>query len=54
MPRVVNCKTLPVKSLLEAGNAVALHWAINPLKKGGIVSIIGVYGQGGIYHRSEA
>ncbi len=30
--------------MLEAGNAVALHWAINSVKKGGIVSIVGVYG----------
>jgi threonine dehydrogenase-like Zn-dependent dehydrogenase len=30
--------------LLEAGNATALHWAINSVKKGGIVSVIGVYG----------
>jgi threonine dehydrogenase-like Zn-dependent dehydrogenase len=32
------------KLLLEAGNATALHWAINSVKKGGIVSVIGVYG----------
>jgi threonine dehydrogenase-like Zn-dependent dehydrogenase len=32
------------KLLLQAGNATALHWAINSVKKGGIVSIIGVYG----------
>ncbi|MCX6217354.1 zinc-dependent alcohol dehydrogenase [Spirosoma sp.] len=30
--------------LLQAGDATALHWAINSVKKGGIVSIIGVYG----------
>jgi threonine dehydrogenase-like Zn-dependent dehydrogenase len=30
--------------IMEAGNAVALHWAINSVKKGGIVSIVGVYG----------
>lgn len=30
--------------LLQAGSATALHWAINSLKKGGILSIIGVYG----------
>jgi threonine dehydrogenase-like Zn-dependent dehydrogenase len=30
--------------LLQAGNPTALHWAINSVKKGGIVSIIGVYG----------
>ena len=32
---------------LEAGNAIALHWAINSVKKGGIVSIVGVYGPTG-------
>jgi threonine dehydrogenase-like Zn-dependent dehydrogenase len=32
------------KLLLQAGNATALHWAINSVKKGGIVSVIGVYG----------
>ena len=31
----------------EAGNAIALHWAINSVKKGGIVSIVGVYGPTG-------
>jgi S-(hydroxymethyl)glutathione dehydrogenase / alcohol dehydrogenase len=31
----------------EAGSAVALHWAINSVKKGGIVSIVGVYGPTG-------
>lgn len=30
--------------LMQAGSAIALHWAINSVKKGGIVSIIGVYG----------
>ena len=30
--------------LLQAGSATALHWAINSVKKGGIVSIVGVYG----------
>jgi threonine dehydrogenase-like Zn-dependent dehydrogenase len=30
--------------MLQAGDATALHWAINSVKKGGIVSIIGVYG----------
>ena len=29
---------------LQAGNAVALHWAINSVRKGGVVSIIGGYG----------
>lgn len=32
------------KMLLQAGSATALHWAINAVKKGGIVSIVGVYG----------
>lgn len=30
--------------LMQGGSAIALHWAINSLKKGGILSIIGVYG----------
>ncbi len=32
------------KMLLQAGSATALHWAINSVKKGGIVSVVGVYG----------
>ncbi|MDX5346800.1 MAG: glutathione-dependent formaldehyde dehydrogenase [Hymenobacteraceae bacterium] len=32
------------KTLLQAGSTTALHWAINSVKKGGIVSIVGVYG----------
>lgn len=32
------------KMLLQGGSATALHWAINAVKKGGIVSIVGVYG----------
>ena len=32
------------KMKLEAGSAIALHWAINSVKKGGVVSIVGVYG----------
>ena len=32
------------KMLLQGGSATALHWAINSVKKGGIVSIVGVYG----------
>jgi len=32
------------KLMLQAGNATALHWAANSVKKGGILSIIGVYG----------
>jgi threonine dehydrogenase-like Zn-dependent dehydrogenase len=33
--------------MLQAGSATALHWAINSVKKGGIVSIVGVYGPTG-------
>jgi threonine dehydrogenase-like Zn-dependent dehydrogenase len=41
-------QTLLGKKLkLEAGSAIALHWAINSVKKGGIVSIVGVYGPTG-------
>lgn len=32
------------KMLMVGGSATALHWAINSVKKGGIVSIVGVYG----------
>ena len=32
---------------LEAGNAVPLNWAINAAKKGGTVSVVGVYGPTG-------
>lgn len=32
------------KMLLQGGATTALHWAINGVKKGGIVSIVGVYG----------
>lgn len=32
------------KMKLQGGSATALHWAINSVKKGGIVSIVGVYG----------
>lgn len=35
------------KLLLQAGSTTALQWAINSVKKGGIVSIIGVYGPTG-------
>jgi S-(hydroxymethyl)glutathione dehydrogenase/alcohol dehydrogenase len=35
------------KLKLEAGSAIPLHWAINSVKKGGIVSIVGVYGPTG-------
>lgn len=35
------------QALLQAGAATALHWAINSVKKGGIVSIVGVYGPTG-------
>jgi threonine dehydrogenase-like Zn-dependent dehydrogenase len=32
------------KLLLQAGSATALHWAINSVRKGGVVSVVGVYG----------
>ncbi len=32
------------KTLMQAGSATALQWAINSVKKGGIISIVGVYG----------
>ncbi|WP_194775380.1 zinc-dependent alcohol dehydrogenase [Pararhodonellum marinum] len=35
------------KLLLQAGSATALEWAINSVKKGGIVSVVGVYGPTG-------
>nr|GFD28642.1 sorbitol dehydrogenase [Tanacetum cinerariifolium] len=31
------------KTLLQAGSATAVHWAINSVRKGGVVSIVGVY-----------
>lgn len=36
------------KMMLQGGSATALQWAINSVKKGGIVSIVGVYGPTGI------
>lgn len=35
------------KLMLQSGSATALQWAINSVKKGGIVSIVGVYGPTG-------
>lgn len=32
------------KMLMQAGSATALQWAINSVKKGGIVSVVGIYG----------
>lgn len=32
------------KMPLTGGSATALHWAINSVKKGGIISVVGVYG----------
>ena len=32
------------KLLLQAGSATAVHWAINSVRKGGVISIVGVYG----------
>jgi threonine dehydrogenase-like Zn-dependent dehydrogenase len=34
---------------MQGGAATALHWAINSVKKGGIVSIVGVYGPVGTH-----
>lgn len=38
---------LGVKLKLMSGSAIALHWAINSVKKGGVVSVVGVYGPTG-------
>jgi threonine dehydrogenase-like Zn-dependent dehydrogenase len=35
------------KLMLQSGSGIVLHWAINALKKGGILSIVGVYGPTG-------
>jgi threonine dehydrogenase-like Zn-dependent dehydrogenase len=35
------------KMMLQAGSATALQWAINSVKKGGVVSVVGVYGPTG-------
>lgn len=35
------------KTLLEGGSTTALQWAINSVKRGGIISIVGVYGPTG-------
>lgn len=35
------------KLLLQGGSATALHWAINSVRKGGHVSVVGVYGPNG-------
>jgi threonine dehydrogenase-like Zn-dependent dehydrogenase len=35
------------KLKLQSGSAIALHWAINSVKKGGVVSVVGVYGPTG-------
>jgi threonine dehydrogenase-like Zn-dependent dehydrogenase len=32
------------RTFLQAGSAIAFHWAANSVKKGGIVSVVGVYG----------
>jgi threonine dehydrogenase-like Zn-dependent dehydrogenase len=33
-----------IKLKMQAGAATVLHWAINSVRKGGTVSIVGVYG----------
>src|SRR5690606_34184775 len=35
------------KLMLQSGASTALHWAINSVRKGGTVSIVGVYGPTG-------
>ena len=35
------------KLKLQSGSAIALHWAINSVKKGGVVSVVGLYGPTG-------
>lgn len=35
------------KLLLQAGSATAFQWAINSVRKGGVVSVVGVYGPTG-------
>jgi threonine dehydrogenase-like Zn-dependent dehydrogenase len=37
-------KLTGLKLKLQAGSATVLHWAINSVRKGGTVSIVGVYG----------
>ncbi len=37
-------RTLGVRLKLQAGAATALHWAITSVRKGGHVSVVGVYG----------
>lgn len=32
------------RMLMQGGSTTALHWAVNGVKKGGIVSVVGVYG----------
>jgi len=36
-----------VKMMLQSGSGIAVQWAINSVKKGGTVSIVGVYGPTG-------
>jgi len=37
-------KILGTRLMLQGGSTTALHWAINSVRKGGIVSVVGVYG----------
>jgi threonine dehydrogenase-like Zn-dependent dehydrogenase len=37
-------KITGVKLLMQAGAATAVQWAINSVRKGGVISIVGVYG----------
>jgi hypothetical protein len=40
-------QTLSAQAEARGGKCIPLHWAINSVKKGGIVSIVGVYGPTG-------
>ena len=37
-------QSLTGRMMLQAGSATVLHWAINSVRKGGTVSVVGVYG----------
>ncbi len=44
-PPAARCSARSASGLkLQAGAATALHWAIDSVRKGGDVSIVGVYG----------
>ena len=47
LPQITMGSTITGKLKLQAGSATALVWAINSVKKGGNVSVVGVYGPTG-------